>query len=225
MEIKLENVSKVYNKNKSFRCEALKDVSLVIKQGDYITITGKSGSGKSTLLHILGISDQYTSGKMLIDGCSLDKKKEKELAKIRNEKIGFVLQDFALISTMSVKDNVMAPIYISNKKPKDLNERYESIMSSLGIKELEKKKVSQLSGGQKQRVAIARALINKPDVILADEPTGALDSENAMEVVALLEKINEEGTTVIIVTHDKDVAKRGKKIIEIVDGSITENTY
>ncbi len=220
MEIKLENISKTYNKNKSSRCEALKDVSMIIRQGDYITITGKSGSGKSTLLHILGISDQYTSGKMLIDNVNLNKKKEKELAKLRNEKIGFVLQDFALISQMSVKDNVMAPIYISGRKPKDITERYESIMNSLGIKEFERKKVSQLSGGQKQRVAIARALINNPDMILADEPTGALDSENAMEVVTLLEKINEEGTTVIIVTHDMDVAKRGKRIIEISDGQM-----
>lgn len=223
MEIKLDNICKIYNRNKTSSCVALKNVSLKVSQGDYMTISGKSGSGKSTLLHILGISDTYTSGKMSIDGVNLDRKKESEIARLRNEKIGFVLQDFALISHMSVKDNVMAPIYISGKKPKDLNERYSEIMDNLGIKGLEKKKVSQLSGGQKQRVAIARALINKPEVILADEPTGALDSENAMEVVTMLERINDNGTTVIIVTHDEAIAKRGKIQIVVKDGEIITN--
>jgi len=221
MEIRLENITKIYNKNTSSRCDALKGVSLVVKQGDFITITGKSGSGKSTLLHILGISDQYTSGEMFIDDINLNKKREKELARLRNEKIGFVLQDFALIPHMSVKDNVFAPIYISGKKPKDIKERYSSIMESLGISELEKKKVSQLSGGQRQRVAIARALINNPDMILADEPTGALDSENATDVVALLEEINAKGTTVVIVTHDESIAKHGKRQVVIKDGELS----
>lgn len=222
MEVRLENVTKIYNKNKSSRCEALKGVSLEIKQGDFVTITGKSGSGKSTLLHILGLSDQYTSGEMYIDDVSLNEKKERELAKLRNQKIGFVLQDFALIQHMSVKDNVLAPMYISGKKPKSLGEHYNEIMESLGIIDLEKKKVNQLSGGQRQRVAIARALINNPELILADEPTGALDSENAAEVVSLLEGINAKGTTVIIVTHDEAVAEHGKKRICLQDGKIMQ---
>jgi len=220
MNIRIENVTKIYNKNKSSSCEALKNVSMSVNQGDYITITGKSGSGKSTLLHILGISDKYTSGNMYIDEMNLNMKSERELAKIRNQKIGFVLQDFALIPQMSVKDNVFAPVYISGKCTKDTKEKYNDIMENLGIKELEKKKVSQLSGGQKQRVAIARALINSPEMILADEPTGALDSENAMDVVELLEKINENGTTLIIVTHDETIAKRGKIKVMIKDGEL-----
>ena len=220
MEIRLENITKVYNKNKTSRCDALKGVSLTVKQGDFVTITGKSGSGKSTLLHILGLSDQYTSGEMYIDDISLNEKKEKELARLRNQKIGFVLQDFALIPHMSVRDNVFAPIYIGGTKNKNIKEHYSEIMNNLGIADLEKKKVSQLSGGQRQRVAIARALINEPELILADEPTGALDSENALEVVKLLEQINANGTTVIVVTHDETVAEYGKKRIFLRDGEI-----
>lgn len=222
MEIVLNNISKVYNKNKSSRCEALKGVSLKIEQGDYITITGKSGSGKSTLLHILGLSDQYSSGEMFLDGVNLNSKKEKEIAKLRNQSLGFVLQDFALISHMSVRDNIMMPVYIAGKAAKTVKEQYRSVLADLDIEELESKKVSQLSGGQRQRVAIARALINQPDVILADEPTGALDSGNASEVVQLLEKINESGTTVIIVTHDETIAERGKRQIKVKDGIVTE---
>lgn len=222
MDIKLENIVKVYNKNSSSRCVALNGVSLEIKQGDYVTITGKSGSGKSTLLHILGLSDQYTSGDMYIDGVSLNDKTDKQLAKLRNSKIGFVLQDFALIQHMTVKDNILAPIYISGKRVEGLSERYTEILTTLDIEKLEKKKASQLSGGQRQRVAIARALINNPDIILADEPTGALDSENAREVVTLLEKINEKGTTVIIVTHDGNIAERGHRQISLRDGEISK---
>lgn len=220
MEIRLKEISKIYNQGKTSECIALKEVSLTIKQGEFVTITGKSGSGKSTLLHILGLSDTYTSGAMYIDDVNLNLKKEKELAKMRNSRIGFVLQDFALIPHMSVKDNVMAPVYIAGKKPKNIEERYRNIMDELGILGLENKKATQLSGGQCQRVAIARALINEPDMILADEPTGALDSENAQDVVTLLEKINEKGTTIVMVTHDEGIALHGKRQIVIKDGCI-----
>lgn len=224
MEITLKNISKVYNQGKASECVALKETSLTIKQGDFLTITGKSGSGKSTLLHILGLSDTYTAGDMYIDDVNLNQKKERELAMMRNQKIGFVLQDFALIPHMTVKDNVMAPVYIAGKKSKNVDERYRSIMTELGIIELEKKKATQLSGGQCQRVAIARALMNEPEMILADEPTGALDSENAQEVVALLQKINEKGTTIVMVTHDEGIALRGKRQLVLKDGCIEKET-
>lgn len=221
--IKLENICKTYNKGKSDECVALRDVNLSINKGELVAVVGKSGSGKSTLLHILGLADSYTSGKYCFDEENMNKLSQEKLAKIRNKKVGFVLQDFALINNMRVFDNIASPLYINNIKMKNIKKRVEEISEKLEIKELLRKKANQLSGGQSQRVAIARAIINNPELILADEPTGALDSNTSMTVFDLLTTINKLGTTVVIVTHDEELAKKCNRIIRISDGIITDD--
>ena len=220
--IELKEISKIYLKGKNNSTRALDGVNLSIDKGEFIAVVGKSGSGKSTLLHILGLADTYTTGNYILDGKSLDKVGSGKLAKIRNDKIGFVLQDFALINQMTVFDNIATPLYINGVSEKKIKAQVLEVASELGINDILNKKANQISGGQCQRVAIARAIINKPEIILADEPTGALDSGTAFEVVDILKKINANGTTVIVVTHDMDVANRCNKIITIKDGKIEE---
>ncbi len=221
--IELKEISKIYLKGKNNSTRALDGVNLSIDKGEFIAVVGKSGSGKSTLLHILGLADTYTTGNYILDGKSLDKVGSGKLAKIRNDKIGFVLQDFALINQMTVFDNIATPLYINGVSEKKIKAQVLEVASELGINDILNKKANQISGGQCQRVAIARAIINKPEIILADEPTGALDSGTAFEVVDILKKINANGTTVIVVTHDMDVANRCNKIITIKDGKIEES--
>lgn len=224
--IEIRNISKIYNKGTETEYQALKDVSLRIYDGDFISIEGRSGAGKSTLLHILGCIDRFTSGSYLYDDIEIEKLSEGKLSQFRNRKIGFVLQDFALIQDKSVLDNVSLPLYFGNTRIKDMKNLCLNALSKVGMLEHFKKKVNQLSGGQKQRVAIARALVNEPDLILADEPTGALDSITSLEIMELLKSMNENGKTIIVVTHDSKVSSYSKKRVIINDGKILdESTY
>lgn len=218
--IKFENIGKIYNEGKQNACVALKDVSIEIDKGNLIAIIGKSGSGKSTLLHILGCLDDPTSGEYYLNNEKVDFKNFKMLAKIRSKRIGFVLQDFGLILNETVLENVSVPLLFSKTSFSEMKKKALNTLRLLGIDTLASKKANQLSGGQKQRVAIARALVNNPDIILADEPTGALDSKTSAEIVDILLDLNRNGKTIIIVTHDKNIAKRCERIVEISDGNI-----
>ena len=220
--IKLENIKKIYNKGNANEFEALKGVSLTIKDGELVAIIGKSGAGKSTLLHIIACIDSYEDGKYVIDDVLVKNLSEKKLAEIRNSRIGIVMQDFALVDDFSCIENVLLPLDFAAKKKSDRKELALAALKSVGMDGMAKKPVNKLSGGQKQRVAIARAIVNKPSVILADEPTGALDSKTAAEIMELFHKLNKKGHTVIIVTHDLEIAKQCDRIIEISDGKIIQ---
>ncbi len=219
--IKLTNIQKIYNKGKSNEFEALKGISLTIKDGELVAIIGKSGAGKSTLLHILACIDSYEDGKYVVDDVLVKNLSEKKLAEIRNSKIGIVMQDFALVDDFSCIENVLLPLDFAAKKKSDRKELALAALKSVGMDSMAKKPVNKLSGGQKQRVAIARAIVNKPSIILADEPTGALDSKTATEIMELFRELNKNGHTVIIVTHDLEIANQCDRIIEISDGCIT----
>ena len=218
--IKLSNIQKIYNKGKSNEFEALKGVSLTIKDGELVAVIGKSGAGKSTLLHIIACIDSYEDGKYVIDDVLVKNLSEKKLAEIRNSRIGIVMQDFALVDDFSCIENVLLPLDFAAKKKSDRKELALAALKSVGMDSMAKKPVNKLSGGQKQRVAIARAIVNKPSVILADEPTGALDSKTAAEIMGLFRELNKNGHTVIIVTHDLEIANQCDRIIEISDGMI-----
>lgn len=218
--LKIENLTKTYNYKKSNAFTALKDVSLEVEDGEMLAIIGKSGAGKSTLLHIIGCIDKFEKGSYIIDGTDVHSLSDNKLAKIRNEKVGIVMQDFALIDEYSVIENVMIPLNFSKKKLGKPKELAMKALERVGIANLAKKPVSMLSGGQKQRAAIARAIVNDPSFILADEPTGALDTKTSSEIMELFTELNKSGKTVIIITHDLTVADKCKRKIEISDGRI-----
>lgn len=218
--LKIENLTKTYNYKKSNAFTALKDVSLEVEDGEMLAIIGKSGAGKSTLLHIIGCIDKFEKGSYIIDGTDVHSLSDNKLAKIRNEKVGIVMQDFALIDEYSVIENVMIPLNFSKKKLGKPKELAMKALERVGIANLAKKPVSKLSGGQKQRVAIARAIVNDPSFILADEPTGALDTKTSSEIMELFIELNKFGKTVIIITHDLTVADKCKRKVEISDGRI-----
>lgn len=220
--IKITDLHKTYNYKKANAFEALKDISLEIEDGELVAIIGKSGSGKSTLLHIMGCVDSFEKGSYKLDGDEIFGLNEDKQAEFRNTKIGIVMQDFALIESYSILENVLIPTYFSKKKDKTIKEKALKALKSVELDSMANKEVSKLSGGQKQRVAIARALINEPSLILADEPTGALDSKTSDEIMKLFIKLNSEGRTIIIITHDKDVASQCNRTIEIADGRITK---
>lgn len=215
--IELNNISKSFKS-----CNVLNNISLNVYEKDMIAIVGKSGSGKSTLLNIMGLFLKPDSGKYFIQEKDSDGLKEKETAKLRNSFFGFVVQDFALIDGLSVYQNIMIPInYLKSKKEKEISQsRINGILKSLDIYDKRFEPVYNLSGGQKQRAAIARALVNDPKIILADEPTGALDSKNALSIMNIFKELNNAGKTIILVTHDNDVANTCNKIISISDGNI-----
>lgn len=218
--LKIENLTKTYNYKKSNAFTALKDVSLEVEDGEMLAIIGKSGAGKSTLLHIIGCIDKFEKGSYTIDGTDVHSLSDNKLAKIRNEKVGIVMQDFALIDEYSVIENVMIPLNFSKKKLGKPKELAMKALERVGIANLAKKPVSKLSGGQKQRVAIARAIVNDPSFILADEPTGALDTKTSSEIMELFTELNKSGKTVIIITHDLTIADKCKRKVEISDGRI-----
>ena len=219
--IELNNIDKTYNKGKSNEFQALKDVSLTIEDGEMVAIIGKSGAGKSTLMHIIGCIDDFESGTYILNGEDISSIKEGKRAKIRNKDIGIVMQDFALVEDYTAIENVMIPLYFTKGK---LLESKKSIarkaLEKVGIGELASKRVNKLSGGQKQRVAIARAIVNNPSILLADEPTGALDVKTSAEIMGVFKELNEQGITVIIITHDMEVAEGCERVIEISDGRI-----
>ena len=220
--IEIKNLYKTYNYGKPNAFEALKDVSLTINDGEMVAIIGKSGAGKSTLMHILGCIDDFEKGQYIFNGKDISKVNEKKSAAIRNSEIGIVLQEFALMEQYTVLENVIMPLFFTPKSGRrsEKDKRALEILKRLEMDEDAHKKVNKLSGGQKQRVAIARAMINNPSVLLADEPTGALDVKTTDEIMKVFRNLNKNGTTVIIITHDMEVAGMCDRIIEISDGKI-----
>lgn len=217
--LSIKNVYKTYNVGNQ-KINALNGVSLDIFQGDFVAIVGKSGSGKSTLMHIIGLLDTPTSGDVVINGINVSKMDEPSLAKIRNKEIGFVFQSFNLLSRATALENVMLPLQYS-EIPKDRWENMSlEMLSMVDLKERVSNRSNELSGGQKQRVAIARALVTDPTIILADEPTGNLDSKTGKEIVKKFIDLNESGRTIVLVTHDNDLAKIAKKVFVLSDGEI-----
>lgn len=220
--IALQHIRKVYNLKKANEFEALHDLSLDIADGEMVAVIGRSGAGKSTLLHILACIDSYEDGEYRIDETLVKKLSERQYARIRNEKIGIVMQDFALVEDFTALENVMLPLDFAKKKKPDRKQLAMDTLRSVGMDAMAKKHVKKLSGGQKQRVAIARAIVNQPSVILADEPTGALDSKTAQEIMDVFKALHAQGKTVIIVTHDMGIAAQCERIVEISDGKIAE---
>lgn len=218
--IRINNLNKIYNKGKATEFQALKDISLEIKKGELVAIIGKSGAGKSTLLHILGAIDNYDGGSYKLDDIEVGKLNYAKLAEFRNKHVGIVLQDFALIEGYTVIENVMMPLRFSKRSHREYKRLSMEALKQVEMDEIANKDVNKLSGGQKQRVAIARAIVNDPDFILADEPTGALDSKTTEQIMNVFKKLNEKGKTVIIITHDSQVAAQCERIIEISDGRI-----
>lgn len=220
--ILMKNACKDYNKGTNAEISALKTVNLEIEAGEFIAIEGRSGSGKSTLLNIIGCIDFLTSGDYWLEGVNTCILNDREISSIRNSKIGFVLQEFGLISNKTVLENVSIPLMFSKVKLKEMKGKCLDALTKVGMEQYVSKKVNQLSGGQKQRVAIARAIVNDPDIILADEPTGALDSKTTIEIMDLLRELNSNGRTIIIVTHDKIVSQYCTRKYTIDDGFIYE---
>ncbi len=218
--ISIENLSKTYQIGKRHSYPALSDVSLQIEDGELLAITGPSGAGKSTLLHILACVDSFDSGSVKLDGQELSRQSPKKLAQLRGTTVSIVLQDFGLLEDFTVLDNVMLPLYFSKGAKKEKKARAMELLQQMGLAEMAKKNAGQLSGGQKQRVAIARALAGNPRYIFADEPTGSLDSQTAEEITQLLLELNQKGITVVIVTHNPELAARCSRIIELRDGKI-----
>ncbi len=220
--IELKNIYKSYDKT-----EVLHGIDLKVKQGEFCAIIGQSGSGKSTVLNIMGTLDKQSSGTVIINGEDTTNLSANNLANVRNTSLGFIFQFHYLLFEFSVLDNVLMPEFIKDSKPTYKNKDYAlELIELVGLKGYENRPASELSGGQKQRVAIARALMNKPQIILADEPTGNLDSKTTETIYDLFRKINAElGTTIIIITHDNGVAQRADRIIEITDGEIVADIY
>lgn len=219
--IELIDGVKIYGKGSS-RVFALNGLSLQIQKGELVALMGPSGSGKSTLLNIIGCIDQLTSGSYLLDGTDIQNFSHMRLAQLRNKRFGFVLQDFGLIDHWTVSKNVEIPLSYAKPSDKKPKERIEQVLNQLQIADKKSELAYRLSGGQKQRVAIARAIVNDPQIILADEPTGALDQKTGREVLNILQKIHQAGKTVIIVTHDPSVAGACNRVIQIVDGKMKQ---
>ena len=218
--IEISKLNKYY-KIGNDKMHALKDITLNIQNGEMLAIMGKSGAGKSTLMNMIGLLDKYDSGNLKIDGIEVSMLGDSKLAKLRNEKIGFVMQDFSLLEQKTVLMNVMLPLYFNNRYNfSNMKKIAMEMLQRVGIAEQANKKANQLSGGQKQRVAIARAIVNDPSFILADEPTGALDTQTSAEIMALFKNLNDDGKTIIIITHDMNIADFCQRKIEISDGRL-----
>ncbi len=216
--IQLQKVDKIY-RTEEIETVALENVNLEVNKGEFLAVMGPSGCGKSTLLNVIGLLDMPTSGKVILDGKETFNMKDKELAKFRNEKLGFVFQSFHLINSLNVLDNVELPLLYRNVSASERRERAEEVLKKVGLSHRMRHFPSQLSGGQCQRVAIARAVIGNPFIILADEPTGNLDSKMGAEVMDLLHKLNQEdGRTIVMVTHDENMAKETGRTIRFLDG-------
>ncbi|EOU1701262.1 ABC transporter ATP-binding protein [Clostridium perfringens] len=220
--IKIINLNKIYGKNDN-EIKALNNINLEIKKGELVAITGKSGSGKSTLLNILGQLENASSGEIYINGEATNNLTNNQKAKLRSIKIGFVVQHFALINNYTVYDNIELPLKYSNVKKNQRKQLINQVSFDLGIHDKLTTTPSTLSGGQSQRVAIARAIVNNPDILLADEPTGSLDSKTCSEVFNIFKKLNSNGKTIIIVTHDLELANKCTRIVELKDGYINSD--
>lgn len=220
--IKISNMTKIYMTG-DIELAALKNVSLEVEQGEFVAIIGPSGSGKSTLMNMIGCLDVPTSGEYILDGINVSSLNDNQLADIRNLKIGFIFQDFNLLPKLNALENVELPLIYRNIPSKERELRARDALKVVGLEDRIHHKPSQLSGGQQQRVAIARALAGNPPLILADEPTGALDSKSGREVLDTLIELNKKGTTVVLITHDMNIASRAKRIIHILDGQINKD--
>ena len=224
--LEVKNVKKIYTTRfGNNQVEALRDVNFTVERGEYVAIMGESGSGKTTLLNILAALDKPTEGKVYLKDRDLGKLKEKEIATFRRQNLGFVFQDFNLLDTFSLKDNIFLPLVLSGKKYPEMEKRLKPIAEKLGIEKLLEKYPYEVSGGQKQRAAIARALITKPQLILADEPSGALDSKAADSLMNLFTTINQEGQTIVMVTHSVKAASSAKRVLFIKDGKVFHQLY
>lgn len=222
----VKNVRKVYTTRfGGNQVEALKDVNFSVEQGEYVAIMGESGSGKSTLLNILAALDKPTEGKVFLKEKDLSKVKEKEMAAFRRNNLGFVFQDFNLLDTFSLKDNIFLPLVLSGTSHKEMERRLPPLADKLGIKNLLEKYPYEVSGGQKQRAAIARAVITQPQLLLADEPTGALDSKAAKELLKLFTSLNQDGQTILMVTHSVKAASTAGRVLFIKDGRVFHQIY
>ena len=205
--------------------EALKNVNFSVEKGEYVAIMGESGSGKTTLLNIIAALDKPTEGTVTLDGMKLNSVKDSEIARFRRENLGFVFQDFNLLDTFTLEDNIYLPLVLSGMKPSEMQRRLDALAAPLGISELLKKYPYEVSGGQKQRAAVARALITDPRIILADEPTGALDSKSSDELLDLFAKVNHMGHTILMVTHSAKAASRASRVMFIRDGVVFHQIY
>ncbi|MGN0350900.1 MAG: ABC transporter ATP-binding protein [Roseburia sp.] len=224
--LEVSNLKKIYTTRfGGNQVQALSNINFSVEQGEYVAIMGESGSGKTTLLNILAALDKPTNGEVLLNGKSIISLKEKEISAFRREHLGFVFQDFNLLDNFSLKDNIFLPLVLSGIKPKEMEKRLAPIAEKLGITKILEKYPYEVSGGQKQRAAVARALITQPELILADEPTGALDSKATNSLLQLFGKINEEGQTILMVTHSTKAASHANRILFIKDGEVFHQLY
>lgn len=219
--IEMAGINKYYQMGDS-RLHVLKDISLEVSEGEFLAILGPSGSGKSTLMNVMGCMDKADTGTYFLDGTAIHTAREKDLADIRNEKIGFIFQKYHLIPTYNVLQNIVMPLLIRGMSLREAEENSLDTIRMLGIEERIHHKPRELSGGQQQRVAIARALVGEPALLLADEPTGALDQNSGREVLKLFHRLNEMGNTIVMITHDLSVASNAKRVVRIVDGELRE---
>ena len=219
--INIKNVSKHFHLGNEV-VKAIDNITFKVEKGEFVAIVGPSGSGKSTLMNILGLLDTPDKGKYYLDGTDISKSSDNELATMRNKKIGFIFQSFNLIGKMTALENVELPLIYNEKTEEEAIKISREMLKKVGLSGREKHLPNQLSGGQQQRVAIARALSTRPEIILADEPTGALDSKTGKDIMDILENLNKNGQTIILITHDLDIAKRAKRIVKIADGKLYE---
>lgn len=224
--LEVKNLKKIYTTRfGGNQVQALGNLSFSVEEGEYVAIMGESGSGKTTLLNILAALDKPTNGEVLLNGKNIVTIKEKEISAFRRENLGFVFQDFNLLDNFSLKDNIFLPLVLSGAQPEEMEKRLAPIARQLGITELLEKYPYEVSGGQKQRAAVARALIIKPQLILADEPTGALDSKATDSLLALFNEINDDGQTILMVTHSTKAASHAKRVLFIKDGEVFHQLY
>ncbi|MGZ8183836.1 MAG: ABC transporter ATP-binding protein [Methylobacter sp.] len=217
--IQLRNIHRYFQVGEQ-TVHALNDITLAVNKGEYISVMGPSGSGKSTLLNVIALLDQPSSGRYLLNNQDVTQRSDDELAKIRRENIGFVFQFFHVIPRLSAAENIEMPMILAGIAVKERKQRVEQALASVNLQDRSSHRPDQLSGGQLQRVAIARAMIMRPEILLADEPTGNLDSKSGMEIIELLESLNQQGVTLMIITHDQTVGSRAQRKIRIVDGHI-----
>lgn len=220
--IAIKGLTKIYDTG-AIQVAALKGIDITIEKGEFVAIMGPSGSGKSTLMNIIGCLDQSTDGQYFLDGIEINERSQKELSDVRNQKIGFVFQSFNLLARTSALKNVELPMVYGRTKRHERTSRAIEALTKVGLEDRMHHKPNELSGGQKQRVAIARALVNRPAIILADEPTGNLDSKSSVDIMNLFDDLNNEGATIILVTHEHDIALRAKRVIVFKDGEIVED--